>query len=61
MDVAKIFVGLGPLKYISISSNIRASLECQPVHRSKTIEIQAKAGKSQGTTEYWVYANCPSV
>lgn len=61
MDVAKVFVGLGLLKYISISSNIRATLECQPMHGSKTIEILDKAGKSQGTREYWICASCPSV
>lgn len=60
MDVVKVFVGLGLLKYISISSNIKASLECQPIHGSKTIEILAKAGKSQGTAEYWICTSCPS-
>lgn len=46
--------------YINIS-NIRASLECQPILGSKTIEILAKTGKSQGTKEYWIHASCPSV
>lgn len=49
MEVAKVFVGLGLLKYISISSNIRATLECQPMHGSKTTDILEKAGESQGT------------